>query len=360
MFKFNELKSIHLEITNRCQASCPMCSRNYHGGLENPLIENRDWTLADFKKILTDDLLKQLEGFYFCGNFGDPIINNDLIEMCRYSTTVNPNLYVRIHTNGSARSTEWWQELARSLPSGHNVIFAIDGLEDTHSIYRIGTQYETVIKNAKAFIDAGGSAEWAFIKFKHNEHQVEEAEKRAKALGFSRFTQKDSARFVATDKFEVLDKDGSVQYYLQPPTGSTMNFITSDVIKNYKHIVDSSKIECYVVKTKEIYIDAYRNVMPCCFLASIPYNFISSTDAAKEIKIEIRNQYSDLIKDLGNTNALQKTVEEIIQSASWQTVWKKYWEEDKLITCARTCGVLKGNNLSKPIDQFKRIVQLDA
>ena len=36
MFKFNELKTVHLEISTRCQASCPMCPRNYHGGLENP------------------------------------------------------------------------------------------------------------------------------------------------------------------------------------------------------------------------------------------------------------------------------------------------------------------------------------
>ena len=42
MFSFSDLENIHLEITNRCQASCPMCSRNYHGGLENPLIKNKD------------------------------------------------------------------------------------------------------------------------------------------------------------------------------------------------------------------------------------------------------------------------------------------------------------------------------
>ena len=82
MFRFSELKNIHLEITNRCQASCPMCSRNIHGGLENPLIKNQDWTTNDFKNILSKEVLHQLQGFYFCGNFGDPIINNDLIEMC--------------------------------------------------------------------------------------------------------------------------------------------------------------------------------------------------------------------------------------------------------------------------------------
>ena len=355
MFKFESLKSIHLEITNRCQASCPMCSRNVHGGLENPLIKNQDWTTQDFKDVLNEEVLQQVDGFYFCGNFGDPIINNDLIEMCRYSKQTNPNLYIRIHTNGGARSPEWWEELRFALPPAHNVIFAIDGLEDTHSLYRIGTKYETVIRNAKAFINAGGTAEWAFIKFKHNEHQLEEAERRAKELGFARFTYKDSARFVATEKFEVLDRYGDVSYYLEPPTGSKINLITQDVIDNYQDIVDASEIDCYVVQTKEVYIDAYKKVMPCCFLSSIPYNYTRQDDNVKYIRQKMHSQYQDLINDLGNTNALERSVKDIINSTPWQTVWNKYWGEKKLITCARTCGV---NKLSKPKDQFIEKVEL--
>ena len=41
--------------------------------------------------------------------------------------------------------------------------------------------------NAKAFIDEGGIAEWQYLKFKHNEHQVEEARKMAEDIGFDKF-----------------------------------------------------------------------------------------------------------------------------------------------------------------------------
>lgn len=356
MFGFNQLENIHLEITNRCQASCPMCSRNVHGGLENPLIKNQDWTVNDFKNIMDTEVLNQLNGFYFCGNFGDPIINNDLIEMCSYATSVNPNIYIRIHTNGGARSTEWWERLAKSLPPKHNVIFAIDGLADTHSLYRIGTSFNKVLENAKAFIQAGGTAEWAFIKFKHNEHQLEAAEALAKTHGFSRFTYKDSSRFVASDKFEVLNKQGNIEYYLEPPSGSKINYITQDIIDNYKDIVDASEIDCYVKQTKEIYIDAYKKIMPCCFLASIPYNYTNSKDPTNNIRAEIIKQYENLINDLGNTNALETGIKQALESDAWQNVWHKYWHAEKLITCARTCGV---NNLSKPKDQFIKVTQLD-
>ena len=57
MFKFSELRQIHLEISNRCQASCPMCSRNYHGGQDNPLIKGKDWTLDEFKQIMSPEVL---------------------------------------------------------------------------------------------------------------------------------------------------------------------------------------------------------------------------------------------------------------------------------------------------------------
>ena len=44
-----------------------------------------------------------------------------------------------------------------------------------------------IIKNAQAFIDAGGYAVWKMIKFDHNEHQVEDCRALAKNLGFQRF-----------------------------------------------------------------------------------------------------------------------------------------------------------------------------
>jgi MoaA/NifB/PqqE/SkfB family radical SAM enzyme len=355
MFKYSQLENIHLEITNRCQAACPMCSRNIHGGLENPLIKNKDWTVNDFKHILNIEVLQQLKGFYFCGNFGDPIINNDLIDMCEYSTQVNPDLYIRIHTNGGARSKDWWKKLAKALPPAHNVIFAIDGLEDTHSLYRVGTRFNKVLENARAFINAGGTAEWAFIKFKHNEHQLLACEALAKEHGFARFTYKDSARFVATEQFPVYNENGDTVRYLEPPTGSKINLITQDVIDNYKDVVSASEIECYVAQTKEIYIDAYKKIMPCCFLASTPYNYFTPDDSTMPVREEIKSQYSSLINDLGNTYALERSIKEVIDSTAWQTVWNKYWGEQKLITCARTCGV---NKLSKPKDQFIEKVEL--
>lgn len=354
MFKFNELEDIHLEITSNCQASCPMCIRNYHGGIENPLLKLSGWSIHDFKKIMTDEVLNQIKGFYFCGNFGDPIINDSLIEMIQYAVSINPDLNIRIHTNGSARNAKWWMHLAHALPRIHKVIFAIDGLEDTHSLYRIGTSYKKIIENAKAFIQAGGTAEWCFIKFKHNEHQIYEAKDRAEKLGFYLFTEKNTSRFFAKPEFDVYDKHGNVIYALEQPTNAITSYIPEHYAKNYADIFKNAEIDCYVKKTKECYIDAQRNVFPCCFLASAPYVYSPDNDITKNFRADVLEQYKDLRKTLGDTNSLNYSLKDIINSQEWQTAWKDYWGESKLLTCARTCGKIK--NLSQPKDQFANTV----
>lgn len=360
MFPFKELKQIHLEITNNCQASCPMCARNVNGGLPNPLIKIQNWTLDEYKTIMSETVLKQIDGLYFCGNFGDPLLNNDLIEMCRYTRDVNPDINLRIHTNGSLRNVEWWTELYSVLPERHNVVFALDGLEDTHSLYRVGTDYHQIIRNARAFIDAGGTAEWCFIKFRHNQHEEATARSRAKAMNFKTFTVKNSSRFLLEPQINVVDKHGNRTHYIEPPSEIPIKFIDKEIIMNYKEITEKSYIDCQSYNQREIYIDAYKNVFPCCWLASIPYTRVEQDDVVGTVRREMLSQYHDLVNSLGGIeklNSINNTVESIIDSTEFQTVWDEYWTTKKLITCARTCGV-SDVKFAKPRDQVTSNTEL--
>lgn len=353
MFTFKELKTIHVEITNMCQASCPMCARNYHGGQDNPLVVNQNWTLEEFKKIFSQSVCDQIEGVYFCGNFGDPILNNDLIPMVKHIRDSNPKIRVAIHTNGGARNKAWWRELAGVMPEEHNVVFGLDGLEDTLHLYRIGVNYDKVIENARAFITQGGKAEWCFIKFKHNEHQEDEARRRAKDLGFETFMLKNSSRFLGEPRYRVLDKQGSITHYIEPPNDNKIHFISKKMIENYKQTIMPLPIKCKVQESKEIYIDAYKMVMPCCWLASIPYTQYDYDNITVAIRTEIKNQYDSLLVDLGGKESLDAVsvgIENIVNSQPWQTVWNKYWTQEKMIVCARICGV--SDEISDPDDQF--------
>ena len=268
MFKFENLKCIHIEVTSRCQASCPMCNRNLYGGLKNPRLTLADWTLEDFQTIINEEVLENLYQIMFCGHFGDPLINPHFLDMIKYLKEVNPNIMVNLHTNGSFYKEDWWTELAQSLPTKHQVHIGIDGLEDTHSLYRLDTNWAHIIRNAKAFIAAGGNAVWKMIKFDHNAHQVDECRTMASELGFIKFDLTDHSRSSGS----VFDRQGNRVYQI----GSGPSHPTTDtVIKWYdKYIEDDwmlqktekNSLSCYSQQSKSIYVTANGEVYPCCYL----------------------------------------------------------------------------------------------
>ena len=61
------------------------------------------------------------------------------MEIVKYiiDNSKDPKLSIVIHTNGSGKKTEWWKELYSLLRPKHDqVIFGVDGLEDTAPLYR--------------------------------------------------------------------------------------------------------------------------------------------------------------------------------------------------------------------------------
>ena len=197
MYKYKDITDVHLEPTEKCQAACPMCPRNVHGGKENPQIINAELSLEDCKKIFEPEFIKQLKHVYMCGNYGDPILAKDTAEIMLYFRRSNPEIFLRMHTNAGARKAEWWDRLAKIIC--HNgrgeVTFSVDGLEDTNHLYRQNVKWNLVERNIKAFIAGGGRARWDYLVFKHNEHQVDEARGLAKKWGFDRFLTKKTSRF---------------------------------------------------------------------------------------------------------------------------------------------------------------------
>ena len=365
MFKYSELKQLQLEITNRCQASCPMCPRNIHGGIDNPNLPLNSWTLDDFKQIVNAEVLKQLETITLCGSFGDPIVNNDVLAMCEYLKQNKPTIAVNVHTNGSMRSTKWWENFAQALPSNHTVSFALDGLADTHSLYRIGTDWNKVIENAKAFIAAGGNAEWVFIRFKHNQHQVQAAEELSNTLGFTKFVLKDTRRF-ETEKFTVLDASKQVTHYLEQPTNSVIKLVDKRDLETFNTWPNKHSIKCYAIDTYDVYIDAHYNVLPCCFLAAFVYTTYDKAllqalgvyheNSVVEIGKKIQDEVRQMINTLGSINAKKKPLTEIIDNSDWQSMWQTSWSTASSTGCVVLCSkdtpyvTLDNQQVNKAVD----------
>jgi MoaA/NifB/PqqE/SkfB family radical SAM enzyme len=362
MYNYLGIRKAHMELSTNCQAKCPMCARNIHGGADNPNLPIVDINLALFKQIMTKEFLQQLTTISVCGNFGDALLNNDLIPIVQYINDTNPNIILDIHTNGSLRSSKWWKDFAHALPANHLIHFGIDGLADTHSIYRIGTDFNKIIKNAKTFIDAGGQARWNFITFRHNEHQLEDARQLSKQLGFNSFQEKQTSRFIGNPWFDVMDESGNVIYKLENPTEQKIIFIEKKTVDNYKEIINNSKIVCEVEDTKSVYIDGQGYLWPCCFVAGVR-NHYSRPDMVvhnyTKDNIDSFNAMVDKFGGIEQFNLRKRSVKEIVDSIEWQTLWDDSFVNDKLPVCGRTCGKFEEPIVSQCRDQFLELEKFD-
>ena len=228
MYQYKDIKSIHLEVTQNCQANCPMCDRNMNGKGINPHINLDELSLEDCKKIFTPSFIAQLDTMYMCGNLGDPIVAKDTLEIFKYFRLHNEKMWLSMNTNAGAKNEEWWRDLATCLGRMGAVIFSVDGLSDTNHIYRQGVVWSNVERNMKAFIAAGGRARWDFLIFEHNQHQVEEAEALATAWGFEKFMKKKTGRFVTQDSkkkdsHQAVDRKGNKSAELKKPDQKYQN-----------------------------------------------------------------------------------------------------------------------------------------
>lgn len=355
MYKYSEITALHLEITSNCQASCPMCARNHHGGLPNPDLPVNDLSFNFIKNTLVSDFVNQLHTITLCGNFGDPILHKDLIPIIEYLSGLNPMIRFDVHTNGSARTAAWWKELAKALPNNSLVQFGIDGLEDTHHLYRVGTSFEKIIENATAFIAAGGRARWNFITFKHNEHQLETCKQMAKDLGFEGFYEKQTSRFIGNPWFDVLDRSGNVAYRLENPTEQKLVFVDRKKVENYREIMKQAVVECEVEKTNSVYVDAQGYIWPCCFVGAVPYIHVKPEQLVYDFQTNSKLSLFETINKFGgieNFNLAKHSIESIVDSNSWQTIWDNGFKENNPLVCVRICGKFPKPTISQCRDQF--------
>ena len=242
------IKVLHLEPTDVCQAACPQCAREtdvlFRKDLKHHLSMDQILDVFDVKRIAA------LDKMFMCGNYGDPAAGRYTLDIYREFRKLNPNIVLGMNTNGGLQNTFWWHALGGIMNQSRDyVVFSIDGLESTNSVYRKNVNWDKVMANAEAYIAAGGSAHWDMLVYRHNQHQVDECEQLARDMGFRWFRAKVSKRGF-TDRLEA-------------PVG------WSDPR------VQSSTINCHALNEQSAYIDAQGRMSPCCWLGSRQTNFIT-------------------------------------------------------------------------------------
>ena len=367
-FYFNNIQLLDIELSNRCNAACPMCARNIHGHSINPRLILDELTLDDIKNI-DKKYLDNIEFINLSGDYGDPLMCKDILEIIGYlqeQTTAK----ICIHTNGGLRNATIWKQLGQW--DRIEIRFGIDGLEDTNHKYRINVRWDLLMNNIKTYINAGGNATWIFLVFFHNQHQVEEARHLAKELKFNKFKTVVSDRWRA-DNFPVLDKEGKLTYNLFPGSidideyeqfahrkSGSLDVTQKQNKKGYGYLKNGigkekwrefvthryqPPLSCYASKDKRLYIDANGYVFPCNSLGYLR-GWANRYDYFADQVLESLNSYS---KEY--TNLKFNTLENIL-NGDWFNYIVKTWQsntinEGRFLMCSHTCGKQSAHKMIK-------------
>lgn len=248
MSTLRDIKVLHLEPTDVCQAACPACARETDPSFRKD--KKHHLTIAHIQHHFDEHRIKSLDKVFMCGNYGDPAAGAHTGDIYQWFRQIKPTITLGMNTNGGIQNTFWWHEIGLlfNQPKDY-VVFSIDGLEDTNLVYRKGVSWAKLMQNAQAFIEAGGSAHWDMLIYQHNEHQVAQCEQLAKDMGFKWFRAKVSKRPLI----------GSLQW----PS-------------NYQAQVFDGPILCHAEQEHSAYIDAQGNLSPCCWIGATQTDFVNT------------------------------------------------------------------------------------
>lgn len=245
--------SWHIEPTTRCTLECPGCDRT--------------WFKKTFgKQIISDINVDHLYEFFkhnnfrkqkiwLCGSNGDPIYHPNIIKLVEMLKSLDMTLF--ISTNGSAKTEKFWIQIGDILTEQDEVIFGIDGLEDTSKIYRINQKWNQVMTGVKSIVKSKAKCVWQFIPFNFNQHQIDEAKTLSKTLGVDKFKLLKSHRWL-DDSINFKPSDNFIKMHRYDIQEKLLN----------EDAKDPKEMNPDCMSNQEIYITAEGNIFPCCHTAT--------------------------------------------------------------------------------------------
>ena len=289
---------VDIETTSYCNAKCPFCNRT------NMKFEKKHLDLEVIKKLPFNEIKNVL----LIGNKGDAIFYNKFFELIEYIIN-NFDCHISLHTNASAHNTDWWIKLHKITQERCRVVYALDGLEDTHSLYRIGTNFHKVVENIEAYNKAGGYSICQFIRFQHNDHQIDGVRKLVSEIG--------------SKKIWVRKSRGYNRNLKRPSNTKTRHEINR---------MKGGKICCVFLERPSFVLTVDGEIRPCCFMADDNY----FKDFLLHLKLDIRN-CGHIIKYRENPNSInlyKNSFEDIMLSEYFELIRKNY---RRLHKCNQKC-----------------------
>lgn len=161
-----------VEVTTRCNLSCPMCARSIKGHLGDR--DNRDMDMQTFQRFL--ERVRDIASFIWFTGFGEPMMHKRFMEMVMECHRAG--IATGASTNGTILNDKSQE---RILDSGLDVlIVSFDGADkETYERIRIGANFDKVRDNVRRLaarkVSRGAKKPWLvlqMIELKDNRGQI--------------------------------------------------------------------------------------------------------------------------------------------------------------------------------------------
>jgi MoaA/NifB/PqqE/SkfB family radical SAM enzyme len=301
----NSIKGFHLEPTNICTLKCPRCPRtNFIETFKNKNWENKNLNLDDLKKFIDIDISGLVFGLN--GNYGDPIYYPDLFNLIKYIKSNNG--IIQLHTNGSYKTSNWWNELAELLDSKDIINFSIDGLPENFTKYRVNANWSSIKTGIDIMVKSTAKVIWKYIVFSFNETDIDTARKLSEELGMDDFVINNSDRWIENDWLKPINYVNITNSGTNLLYNGSMNGARDSSVTQWKNNIRDTEIDASCKQTDAMhFISADGYYLPCCFIGD--YRFYYKSEFYKN-----REQYNisktTITEILKNTQEFYSSIEE--------------------------------------------------
>lgn len=321
----------HIEASSICALRCPRCPR---AEVPEDLL-NRQLTLEFFQQQIGVEAARAMRKVTFCGNDGDPIYCRDLVDICVWLKTANPDIAITIITNGSYRAPDWWQYLGHVLGQRDEVHWSLDGWDQaSNQQYRVNSDWESIMAGIRAFtaVNTSSYRVWASIAFRFNEYALDRQQLLASVLGFDLYQLTKSTKFgskypAAYGTIDLLEPTqpgliSDTHRYERTEVFLSARQRPGQDLKEvfWQRAQDLDKHKQYsgicLIGNKGIFLNSQGHVYPCCWTAN---RYQHNQDWHTRAQV--------------NFNLHQRTLTEIQQDPFWHTDFLNFDSQECTTKC---------------------------
>jgi radical SAM protein with 4Fe4S-binding SPASM domain len=260
---------ITVESGNVCNLRCPLCPT----GQGDTNAAKGLLPYETFEKIL-DQAGKDLITIRLY-NWGEPLLNKDLVRMCELAYARRVSIKLSSHLNNL--TTEQAEGLLRARVK--KIYISADGATpESYAIYRRGGDFAKVLDNIRMLVAKKRELDafytriiWLFHVFRHNEHEVGTVRKLARELGVElqlNRARTDMGKEIFETAEQALERDG---HWLP----------TSDEFCAYDREENQAQREpMCTLPWKDTAINWDGNVLACCSIYSEKHSYGNVQDTS--------------------------------------------------------------------------------